>query len=346
MRALYFCWRYLRQIGFSLDSAGSLSRLGTLRRAVSRLSVLPKVGGLVLIDYNIGKLESASKVWPNLSFLNPFEVRPCFSERILLFMSLFLRDSARRALQATGVAVTVRRVIQPGTTVCLWNPYSMFHFGVAEVVGSAEVALFTPEYPLPRAAKCVRGPEIIQSIYNLDASIFVPTLTEHTFVCNDALLAIYLTKLDVNQGSGSGWAEHRQIRRIENRLIAFGLEMWWRGVRTEFFLHSSDRSDEGLSQLPPEVRQLVNLGDSLQTLSRRQIGLSGVSTIGFQLTSLGIPHAFALTVAEGEHTPYLLWARGQGTVLDVDSPDDVWMTQLFRCFPEASHAVFQFPDDR
>jgi len=303
------------------------------------------VDTLVLVDFNIGKLESASKVWPNLSFLNPLEVRPCFRERLLLFISLFLSDVPRRALQAIGVGVTLRHVVPPGTTVCLWNPYSMFHFGVAEVVGGVEVAIFTPEYSLPRAVKCVRGPEVIRSIYNLDGSIFVPISIEHAFVRDDALLAIYLTKLDVNQGSGSGWAEHRQIRRIENRLIAFGLEMYRRGVRTEFFLHYADRSDEGLSRLPAEARQLVNLGDSLQTLSRRQIGLSGVSTIGFQLTSLGIPQAFALTVAEGERTPFLLWARGQETILDVDSPDDVWMLQLLRCFPEPAQAVFQSPDD-
>lgn len=285
-------------------------------------------------------------MWPDLSFLNPLEVHPCLSERVLLFLSLFLSDVPRRALQAIGVGVTLWHIIPPGTTVCLWNPYSMFHFGVAEVLRGVEVAIFTPEYPLPRAVKCVRGPEAVRSIYGLDESIFAPISIEHAFVRDDALLAIYLTKFDVNQGSGSGWAERRQIGRIENRLIEFGLEMFRRGVRTEFFLHYADRSEEGLSRLPAEARQLVNLGDSLQTLSRRQIGLSGVSTIGIQLTSLGIPQAFALTVAEGERTPYLLWARGQETVFDVDSPDDVWMLQLLRCFPESAQAVFDTPYNR
>lgn len=335
-------WNRLRRHGLTLDSAGSLSRAGTLRRIVSLLPLLQNAASPLLVDFNPSKLKPATELWPKITFLNPFEVRPCLLERVLLAVSLVLLDVPRRALQAIGIGITLRRAVPTDTKVCIWNPYSMFHFGVAEMIGVVEVSVLTPEYPLPRRVKRIHGPEVIRSIYGLDESIFVPIEIEHSFVRDDVVLAIYLTKTEVSQRRGTGWAEHRQIRRIEERLIAFGVEMSRRGVRTEFFLHYSDRTDEALARLPAELGQLVNLGDSLRTLSRRQIGLSGVSTIGFQLSSLGIPQAFVLTTAEGEQTPYITWARDQDNVLDVELSDDEWVLQLSRCFPDAASAVFRY----
>ena len=217
----------------------------------------------------------------------------------------------------------------------------MFHFAIAELTDVEEVVIMTPEYPIPDGAKKIRGPEIIQSIYQLDEAMFDPIPVVHSFARSDPLLAIYLTKLNIEKSGWAGWAELRPIRRIEDRLIAFGLEMSRRGVRTEFFLHYSDRSDAGLTCLPAEVRHLVNFGDSMRMLSRQQISLSGASTIGFQLSSLGLPHAFVLAVAEGERTPYVSWAQAQDTVLAVNASDDDWVSCLLRCFDVASEVLLR-----
>lgn len=336
---LFHSWRRLVELGLSLDSSGSLSRLGTIRRMVSGRQVTRVSGTRLLVDFNAGKLEPASKIWPRLKFLNPFDLRPCWVERFLLAVSLLLTDVSRRSLQAIGVATTLRSRLAVGTKVYLWNPYSMFHFAVAELNEVDEISIFTPEYPIPSRVKNVTGPKIIGSIYGLDEEMFVPLPVAHSFAREDSVLAIYLTKLEIEKDVWSGWAEHRQIRRIEDRLVAFGLEMSRRGVRTEFFLHYSDRSDAGLAALPAEAHELVNLGDSLRMLSSRQLSLSGASTIGFQLSSLGIPHAFVLTVGEGEQTPYVSWAKEQDTVLDVDASDDDWVACLTKCFPGVATGV-------
>ena len=93
-------WRHLVRLGLSLDSAGSLSRRGTIRRMASRRPAVQVLNTRLLVDFNEQKLESASQIWPGLSFLNPFELRPSWTERLLLAGSLLLPDVYRRSLQA------------------------------------------------------------------------------------------------------------------------------------------------------------------------------------------------------------------------------------------------------
>ena len=292
----------------------------------------------LLVDFNPGKLEAAAQVWPELSFLNPFELKPTPTERFALVVSLLLTDIPRRAMQAVGLAFTVRANVGK-SDLFLWNPYSMFHFAMAEVASVSGLTILTPEYPLPSKRSKIVCPEVIGQIYHLKDDEYTPIEIPHTFVRDDPILGIYLTMTTIQHEGWSAWAEQRQIRRIEDRLVAFGLEMAGRGVRTEFFLHYSERSEEALRKIPYEIRDLVNLSDSLNSLSSRQLCLSGASTVGFKLSSLGLAHAFVLTVAEGEVTPYVTWAKDQDNVLDVDASDAEWVASLTKCFPEAASEV-------
>lgn len=298
------------------------------------------IDGSILVDYNEAKLVDGREIWTDISLLNPFDLRPTWMERAALLLSLGLRDTSRRALQAVGLATTVMANSQANTSFYLWNPYSMFHFGIDEVLGADEVAIFTPEYPLPRRCRVVVAPEVVQQIYGIPDRAFRSIEIPHQYVRDKPILAIYLTSSEESEVGWKAWAEHRQIQRIESRIIDFGLQMARRGVAVEFFLHYSERSVEKHFDRAEEFLKLVNFGDSLQTLSTQQISLCGASTIAFKLASIGVPHAFALVTSDGEWTPYTEWASVQPNLLEVDGTDEEWVGVLRRCFPSISDVVF------
>lgn len=336
---LQSAWRELVQLGLQVDSAGSLSRLGSMRRLLLPGQKADGFDGRVLVDYNAGKLAAARDVWSDISYVNPFNVRPSQIERVCLLLSLFLRDVPRRALQAVGVAVTVGENKGQDASLFLWNPYSMFHFGIDEVLGSSGVVVVTPEYPLPRRAGSIIAPEVVREMYDMSDKVFEPMRIHHKFVRDDPLLAIYLSKLLPEKNGWVSYAEFRQARRIENRLVRFGIEMARLGVPIEFFLHYSERSKVGVNALPEGARPFANLADSLTSLSSRQIAISGSSTIGIKLASLGIAHAFVFTISDGERTPYTGWADSQPNRLDVGATDEAWVDLLYNRFPSEAAAV-------
>ena len=342
---LYQAWKVLARLGLKLDEAGSLSRLGSARRIFQRGIRDGSFGPDVLLDFNPTKFGSGVKVWPSISFLNPFELRPTLIERCCLMVSLLLRDVPRRALQAVGLGWTVKSNTQ-GARVFFWNPYSMFHFAIAEVVGICEITVLTPEYPLPSGNPKVVGPKVVGEIYGLEKDQFRAMDIPHSFVREKPVLSLFLSKTTIHHARWSGWEEQRQVRKIEDRLVAFGTEMIRRGVETEFFLHYSERSREMVEQISYPIHEYVNLGESLHSLSSRQICLTGASTISFKLASLGVPHAYVLTVGEGEDTPYLNWSRQQENVLDVEASDDDWVACLWQWYPKVAAEILLCAIDR
>lgn len=304
-----------------LSHKGSLSRLGNLRRLFMLTGSAYVRGSFVLVDHNRNKLAAAERYWMNCDFLNPYLIRPCLAERVLILMATLVGRNLRLSLQAVGIGLSVNKILGRNTTTIIWNPTQVFHHGIAVTATRTECYLKSPIVPLPRNCEKFVGVEAIGEIYGLDRVKFRAHEVDHNISSKCPRFAIYLTKLDVDN------AKDRRLLQFAKFLVA-------NGQTVKIFLHYRDRKlplHHKVKDFPPGV---VSLEESLTSLSSEQISISGSSTVGLEISSILNSHFFCIGSEPdvfGRNrtvTPFYTYLSRKVQVLRTSQSDEEWFTHL------------------
>lgn len=303
----------LNDLEASTTESGTLSRLGTLRRALQvkrRGSRPPCPGGEgTLIDFNERKLAEARRLWPFVNFFNPYSWSPTLGERTLLLCCLLLPKARFRSTQALVTAFFGMRRISRNQSIYLWNPYSIFHHAIAQVSPVSDTYLLAPFYPLISGAPTYWVNDASAQVLGIPDDRVELINAEIRLVSNARYAAFYLTKLDFESSDETILVQ-----------LAVALSV---NYDIRIFLHPVDRNRRALARLPEPIRGFCSTEPSLMSVSGRQVGLSSVSTIGLDLASAGLEHLFLLNRKDprgaAARSKLPDWAHGVGRLLDASA---------------------------
>lgn len=322
IRKLLSVQRDLNDLEEPATESGTLSRLGTLKRAIQlkrRGEERPCLGtDDVLVDFNERKLAEARRIWPSVNFFNPYLWPPTLGERMLLLCCLLLPKSHFRPTQSLVTAFFGMRAISIDRGIYLWNPYSIFHHAIAQVASVTRTYVHAPFYPLTSGEPIYWVNHATAEVLALPESRVELVNTEVRLVSNLRYAAFYLTKLDFESSD-------------EAKLIQLAVAVS-KNHDVRIFMHPADSNRRAIERLPEPIRGFCCLEPSLMSVSGRQVGLSSVSTIGLELASAGLEHFFLLNCKDprgaAARSGLPDWARGLGRLLDSSASVDSLADQV------------------
>ena len=282
----------------------------------------------LLVDYNERKLVDASEVWGDVAFLNPYWLRPTLTERILLWVSLFLRGNTSTTLRAMAIALTVKKRVSKDAKRIVWNPYSVFHHAIIRLCDVRETYILSPKFPLPESNTKFVGHRVLQEIYALENSQFESRGKGIEIASSDQRVAFYFTKLSESDPR-------------EERLKEFASFLLKKRVPIVIYLHYVDRDRPEVQGLNPELVPSVRRTKSIEDISSQQISVSGVSTIGLELLSHDLAHFVCFGEAgdqssipfSSDSTPFRCWIKGHPRGLRRSLSNTDWVEQILRVEP-------------
>ena len=313
------------------SSRGSLSRLGTIRHAVRRFDAVAVGPGVVLIDQNVGKLNSIKELL-NLEpqYLNPVRTPLLLRDRVQLLFSSFLPSRSREVHLSVVLSRAVIRLLPPETTAFLWNPYSLVQFAITMMANTADAFLLAPNYPAPLSCRRIYCNRTVREIHRIPFSQWRDSTPQLCYLADTSVIRIYPTRLDrVPQ------------REAEIALLAFAQSIHSNlEYPVEIFLHYSDHQD-AFSKLDKMgllegLGHLIKPGKSLNNLSKNQISFSATSTIGFDLFSGGMSHIFVSGESTERHVPgpeVNDWLSRTPFVVQASDHWTLWVKTMQEVFP-------------
>jgi len=333
--------RFLWAIYPEVFESGVRGRLGTIQTVIARpVSVpQPQKGLALLVDHNSSKLAHAERVFGiRFALVDPRAVRHLWRWRVLLVLACALPDRLRAVLTSMIHSANLRHHLAPGEQVYLWNPYALLQYAVDELVSSEAAYHLEASYPPLRKTGRAFGSSVALEVLGYPPERQVLALQPWTFTRDDAVLVVYLTKLDA-------------VYRRPAELALLDAVRVWRAATInpiEIFLHYSDRRVAALdprhADFFAEFGDLVTHCGSLEFSSLAQISLSAGSSIGLDLLSMDIAH-FVVTdgIAAGGQRD------GWRSYLDPSRPDvlrigdgfEEWLRKIRSSQAELFDRVFE-----
>lgn len=320
-------WRELSERALDLTTRGTLSRRGSVKRALMITSSPYITSELrVLLDHNENKLVAARSIWGDLAFVNVYNVRPRLLERAFLVLGLFLPDRKRRVLQGLGTAHSVKQILRPDAQLFVWNPTQIIHHCLIDHLGISDCMIFNPIVPVPHNCQRYWGRKIVQQIYDIPIHKFNNVTFSYEKNDNKPRVSIYMSKLPEDP-----------IHQIssEARIIEFGLFLSNLGIETRFFFHYRDRlSASKITEFGLPI-DICDFGESLNRLSNYQISITANSTIGLDLDSIDAGHFFCLTTerpatmaSNNKLTPLANYLNKSSRTLKKEETNEEWISKI------------------
>ena len=333
--------RFLWAISPEVFESGVRGRFGTIRTLMARLAPVPQLpeGLALLVDHNSSKLAHAERVFGiPFALVDPLSIRHLWRWRVLLLLGCALPDRLRAVLTSLIHAANLRHYLASDEQVYLWNPYTLLQYAVDELVSSEAAYHLEASYPPLRQTGRAFGSAVALEVLGYPPERQVLALQPWAFTRNDAVLVIYLTKLD-------------EVYRRPSELALLDAVRAWRAVTSdpiEIFLHYSDRgvaaSDPRHADFFAEFGDLVTNRGSLEFSSRAQISLSARSSIGLDLLSMDIAH-FVVTdgvAPSGERDGWRSCLdRSRPDVLQIGDGVDEWLRKIRSSQTELFDRVFE-----
>lgn len=341
MRSLADSARFLWSICPEVYESGVRSRFGTIRTVITRVAEKPQlpVGAALLVDHNPRKLSHAERVFGiALTLIDPLSVRHQWRWRFLLVLACGLPNRVREVATSMIHAANLRHYVRSDEKVMLWNPYTLLHFAVDELLVSEATYHLSASYPALRRARVAHGCSVALELLGYEQSRRVETLQPWSFERRDPVLVIYLSTLKDVAGHPSELSLLRATRAWRDKTV----------VPIEIFIHYSDRDtaehDPQYAEFFREFGGLVSDRDSLVSSSVQQISLSALSTIGLDLLSMDIAHFVVAPEISGNRRVDGWQSRldySRSDVLRLGDGVDQWLQQIRSSRPELFHRVFK-----
>lgn len=341
MRSLADSARFLWLICPEVFESGVRGRLGTIWAAITRVAEEPQPqdGSAVLVDHNPRKLSHAERVFGTpLTLVDPLSLRHQWRWRFLLVVTCGLPNRVRVVAASMIHAANLRHYLRSDENVFLWNPYTLLHFAVDELLGAEATYHLSASYPALRRVRVAHGCSVALDLLGYDRSKRVETLQPWRFERRDPVLVIYLSTLKDVICDAPELSLLRAAREWRDRTV----------VPIEIFIHYSDRGtalhDPRYTDFFREFGGLVNDRDSLVSSSRQQISLSALSTIGLDLLSMDVAHFVVVPEISGDNPGGAWQSRLDQTrtdLLRVGDGVDQWFQQIRSSQPELFHRVFK-----